>query len=61
MEQMDTIIAVFPDHSAAEGAVKGLAQAGFDVKSLSVVGKGYHTAAGKAAEVPGNPVHAAAG
>jgi hypothetical protein len=43
MEQTDTIIAVFPDHNAAEGAVKKLAQAGFDMKSLSVVGKGYHT------------------
>jgi hypothetical protein len=43
MEKMDTIIAVFPDHNAAEGAVKRLAQAGFDMKSLSVVGKGYHT------------------
>jgi hypothetical protein len=43
MEQTDTMIAVFPDHDAAEGAVKKLAQAGFDMKSLSVVGKGYHT------------------
>jgi hypothetical protein len=43
MEKMDTIIAVFPDHNAAEGVVKRLAQAGFDLKSLSVVGKGYHT------------------
>ena len=43
MEKMDTIIAVFPDHNAAEGAVKKLAQAGFDMKGLSVVGKGYHT------------------
>jgi len=43
MEKMDTVIAVFPDHKAAEGAVKKLAQAGFDMKSLSVVGKGYHT------------------
>jgi hypothetical protein len=43
MEKMDTIIAIFPDHNAAEGAVKRLAQAGFDMKSLSVVGKGYHT------------------
>lgn len=43
MEETDTIIAVFPDHNAAEGAVKRLAQAGFDLKSLSVVGKGYHT------------------
>jgi hypothetical protein len=43
MEKTDTIIAVFPDHNAAEAAVKKLAQAGFDLKSLSVVGKGYHT------------------
>jgi hypothetical protein len=43
MEKTDTIIAVFPDHNAAEGAVKKLAQAGYDMKSLSVVGKGYHT------------------
>jgi hypothetical protein len=43
MEKMDTAIAVFPDHNAAEGAVKKLAQAGFDMKSLSIVGKGYHT------------------
>jgi hypothetical protein len=43
MEKMDTIIAVFPDHNAAEGAVKKLAQAGFNMKGLSVVGKGYHT------------------
>ena len=43
MEQTDTIIAVFPDHNAAEAAVKKLAQASFDMKSLSVVGKGYHT------------------
>jgi hypothetical protein len=43
METMDTIVAVFPDHNAAEGAVKKLAQAGFDIRSLSVVGKGYHT------------------
>ena len=43
METMDTVVAVFPDHNAAEGAVKKLAQAGYDMKSLSVVGKGYHT------------------
>ena len=43
MESTDTIIAVFPDHNTAEAAVKTLAQAGFDIKSLSLVGKGYHT------------------
>src|SRR5664279_1233171 len=43
MEQLDTVIAVFPDHQAAEAAVKKLSASGFEMKKLSVVGKGYHT------------------
>jgi len=43
MENTDTVIAVFPDHPAAEAAIKKLTVAGFDMKNLSVVGKGYHT------------------
>jgi hypothetical protein len=43
MEHSETLVAVFPDHAAAENGVKKLAQAGFELKSLSVVGKGYHT------------------
>jgi hypothetical protein len=43
MEKSDTVIAVFPDHTAAEAAVKKLATASFDMKKLSVVGRGYHT------------------
>jgi hypothetical protein len=43
MEKADTVIAVFADHPAAESAVKKLAAAGFAMKKLSVVGKGYHT------------------
>lgn len=43
MEVIDSVIAVFSDHSAAEAAVKKLAAAGFEMKHLSVVGKGYHT------------------
>jgi uncharacterized membrane protein len=43
MEIADTVIAVFPDHTAAENAVKKLTAAGFEMKNLSVVGKGYHT------------------
>jgi hypothetical protein len=43
MENTDTVIAVFHDHPAAEAAIKKLTAAGFDMKSLSVVGKGYHT------------------
>ena len=43
MEKADTVIAVFADHHAAEAAVKELAAAGFEMKHLSVVGKGYQT------------------
>ncbi len=43
MEKTDTVIAVFADHHAAEAAVKKLTSAGFEMKNLSIVGKGYHT------------------
>ena len=43
MEILDLVVAVFGDHPAAEIAVKKLTAAGFEMKNLSVVGKGYHT------------------
>jgi hypothetical protein len=43
MENTETVVAVFADHPAAEAAIKKLTGAGFDMKDLSVVGKGYHT------------------
>jgi hypothetical protein len=43
VEKTDTVIAVFAEHPAAEAAVKKLTTAGFEMKNLSVVGKGYHT------------------
>jgi Heat induced stress protein YflT domain len=43
MNTTDTVIAVFEDHQAAETAVKKLTASGFEMKNLSVVGKGYHT------------------
>jgi uncharacterized membrane protein len=43
MEKPASVIAVFADHNAAENAVKKLTSAGFEMKDLSVVGKGYHT------------------
>lgn len=39
----DTTIATFPDHTGADAAVKRLAAAGFDIRSLSILGRGYHT------------------
>ena len=43
MDKFETAVAVFPTHDAAEKAVKSLAAAGFDMKNLSLVGKGYHS------------------
>jgi hypothetical protein len=43
MTDNNAVIAVFTDHPEAESAVKKLADAGIDIKHLSVVGKGYHT------------------
>ena len=43
MQHSHTAVAVFADHQAAEAAVKTLAASGFDMKDLSLVGKGYHT------------------
>ena len=43
MEYTDSVVAVFADHDAAEAAVKKLTDAGFEMKHLSLVGKGYRT------------------
>ncbi len=43
MPELNAVVAVFDDHQAAEAAVKKLADAGIDIKKLSVVGKGFHT------------------
>ena len=43
MENQNSVVAVFDDHVAAEAALKKLSAAGFDIKNLSVIGKGYHT------------------
>jgi hypothetical protein len=38
-----TTVALFSNHEDADKAVKSLIAAGFDIKNLSVVGKGYHS------------------
>jgi hypothetical protein len=43
MQPENTAVAVFADHPAAEMAVKKLSGAGFEIKNLSIIGKGYHT------------------
>ncbi len=43
MTNTDSVVAVFHDHEAADAAIKKLTADGFDMKHLSIVGKGYHT------------------
>jgi hypothetical protein len=43
MQAPDSVVAVFSDHDSAETAVKKLTEAGFQMKNLSVVGRGYHS------------------
>ena len=43
MDKYETAIAVFPTHDDAEKALKSLTASGFEMKNLSVVGKGYHS------------------
>ncbi len=42
MTPNNSIVAVYPTHTAAEEAVKELQLSGFDMKKLSIVGRDYH-------------------
>jgi uncharacterized membrane protein len=43
MNKNNSIVAVYPSHTAAEAAIKELQQSGFDMKKLSIVGRDQHT------------------
>ena len=43
MDKDNLPVYVFNTHVEAEEAVKALNKSGFDVKKLSIIGKGYHT------------------
>ena len=43
MSNPDSAFFVFETHAAAEAAIRTLGQSGFDMKKLSMVGKGYHS------------------
>ncbi|BCG63498.1 MAG: hypothetical protein methR_P1217 [Methyloprofundus sp.] len=43
MKNNHSCISIFSHHTDAEQAIKALEKAGFDMKSLSIVGKGYHS------------------
>jgi uncharacterized membrane protein len=43
MSELNAVVAVYGTHGEAEEAVKELQHAGIDMRTLSVVGKDYHT------------------
>ncbi len=43
MSNPDSAFFVFDTHAAAEEAIRTLSQSGFNMKQLSLVGKGYHS------------------
>ena len=43
MDQEPSAVYVFHTHAQAEDAIRALGSSGFDVKKLSLVGKGYHS------------------
>jgi hypothetical protein len=43
MEQHHASVFIYPTHAEAEQAIRILDRAGFDIKQLSIIGKGYHS------------------
>src|SRR5277367_2903141 len=43
MTEGTNVVAIYPDHGAAEQAVAKLRDVSFDVTRLSIIGKDYHT------------------
>jgi hypothetical protein len=43
MSENNAVVGIYDAHSGAEGAIKELQRSNFNMKQLSIVGKGYHT------------------
>jgi uncharacterized membrane protein len=43
MSKNNSVVAIYPSHTAAEAAIKELQKTGYDLKKLSIVGRDYHT------------------
>ncbi len=43
MAEKNSAVAIYDTHLGAENAIRELQASGFDIKKLSIVGKGYHT------------------
>jgi hypothetical protein len=42
IDKNSSVVAIFSGHGQAEAAIKELQNSGFDMKQLSIIGKGYH-------------------
>lgn len=43
MNEQNNVIAVYDSHAQAEEALQKLSSEGFDIKKVSIIGKGYHS------------------
>jgi uncharacterized membrane protein len=43
VSEKNSVVAIFTSHNQAEDAIRELQQSGFNMKTLSIVGKDYHT------------------
>jgi len=43
MKDSNAVVAVFENHEQAERAIKEIERSGFEMKRLSIVGRGYHS------------------
>ena len=43
MSESNSTVAIYDTHTAAEGALKALRDASFEIKQLSIIGKDYRT------------------
>jgi hypothetical protein len=43
MTKNNSVVAIYPSHTAAEAAIKEIYHSGFDMRKLSIVGRDYHT------------------
>jgi hypothetical protein len=43
LSELNAVVAVYDTHTEAEAAVKALEQAGIDMRTLSIIGRGTHT------------------
>ncbi len=43
MNDPSNAVAIYESHTAAEAALQKLSAASFDIKKISIIGKGYHT------------------